>query len=208
MYSVPISIPQNFWNMKKLITIISIYFLSTFLGLVFAPSMPGSYNSEAIHSSMIKERELRERLSYSRSLADFKFALAEKESSNNWRKYNPFGYIGKFQFGEAALDVTGYGHISFLDFIDNPSIFPEKDQETAMDSLLRFNAFILQDYINDFVGTSILDTIPVTKIGLLAASHLAGPGNVKRFLNTNGRYNPKDQFGTRLSDYLGNFGRL
>ncbi len=193
--------------MKKLLIIASIFILSTFSCLVFAPSLPKSYDNNAIFLKMAKEKGLRDRLSYYRSLTDFKFALAEKESSNNWRKYNPYGYIGKFQFGKDALDVTGYGHIAFHDFIDNPSIFPEKDQEMAMDSLLRFNAFVLKDYIDEYVGSHILDSITITKQGLLAASHLAGTGNVKRFLNTNGRYNPKDQLGTSLSDYLITFGK-
>ncbi len=192
--------------MKKIIIIILIFILSPFSLNVFAPNMPGSYDSNGSMKQMKKENDLRKRLAYDRSLEDFKFAIAFKESSNNWRKYNPYGYIGKFQFGEAALDVTGYGHISFLDFIDNPSIFPEKDQDKAMDSLLRFNAYVLEEYIRDFEGTVILDSIPVTKIGVLAASHLAGPGNVKRFLNTKGRYNPKDMMGTHLSDYLMAFG--
>lgn len=192
--------------MKKIIIVILVFILSPFLVHVFAPNMPGSYDSNSIMKQMNKENDIRNRLAYDRSLEDFKYAIAFKESSNNWRKYNPYGYIGKFQFGEAALDVTGYGHISFLDFIDNPSIFPEKDQDKAMDSLLRFNAYVLEEYIRDFEGTVILDSIPVTKIGVLAASHLAGPGNVKRFLNTNGSYNPKDMLGTHLSDYLLAFG--
>ncbi len=193
--------------MKKLIIVILIFILSPFLVMVFAPNMPLSYDSNTIMKKMIKENDLRKRLAYDRSLEDFKFALAQKESSNNWRKYNPYGYIGKFQFGQAALDVTGYSHVSFHDFIDNPSIFPEKDQDKAMDSLLRFNAYVLEEYIRDYEGTFILDSIPVTKIGVLAASHLAGPGNVKRFLNTKGRYNPKDIMGTHLSDYLLAFGQ-
>jgi len=174
--------------------------------MVFAPSMHGAYDSNAILTRMIKENRLRDRLEYDRSLKDFKHALALRESSNNWRKYNPYGYIGKFQFGEAALDVTGYGHISYFDFIDNPSIFPEKEQEKAMDSLLMFNEFILEDYIQEYEGTVICDSITISKIGLLAASHLAGPGNVKRFLKSEGRYNPRDRMGTRLSDYLFAFG--
>lgn len=170
--------------------------------------MPGSYDSNAILSKMVREKKLRDRIAYDRALKDFKHALALRESSNNWRQYNPYGYIGKFQFGQAALDITGYGHISFTDFIDNPSIFPEKEQEKAMDSLLQFNAYILEDYINNYEGTFVYDSIPVTKIGLLAASHLAGPGNVIRFLNTKGRYNPKDRLGTSLSDYLETFAKL
>jgi hypothetical protein len=188
--------------MKKLVIIILIFILSPFPRMVFAPSMHQSYDSNAILTRMINEKRIRERIEYNRSIRDFKNDLAFRESSNNWRKYNPYGYIGKFQFGEAALDVTGYGHISFVDFIDNPAIFPEKEQEKAMDSLLMFNEYILKDYIEKYEGSLICDSIPVSRIGLLAASHLAGPGNVKRFLNTKGRYNPKDRMGTRLSDYL------
>ena len=193
--------------MKKIIIIISLFIFSPFSDFVFAPNMPDSYNSEAIMMKMVKEKKLRERLAFNRSLEEFKADIAFKESSNNWRKYNPYGYIGKFQFGQAALDVTGYGHVSFFEFIDNPSIFPEHEQDMAMDSLLSLNAYILKDYIRNYEGTVVLDSIPVTKLGLLAASHLAGPGNVKRFLNTNGRYNPKDQMGTKLSDYLEKFGQ-
>lgn len=194
-------------DMKKTIIILIIIFLTSLTGSVFAPNMPGSYDSSAVRSKMLKDKRLRDRLAYDRSLEDFKFALAQKESSNNWKKYNPYGYIGKFQFGQAALDLTGYGHVTFYKFIENPAVFPEKDQEIAMDSLLKFNEYVLKDYIEEYVGSYILDSILITRKGLLAASHLAGPGNVKRFINSNGSYNPMDQLGTRLSDYLITFAR-
>jgi len=143
---------------------------------------------------------------YQKNMREFKYAIAARESSNNWKDYNPYGYIGKFQFGKAAMQSTGFGHIEFVDFMNNPSVFPEYDQEKAMDSLLRINEYILRSYIAEFEGELFLDSIKITKTGLLAASHLAGPGNVKRFLKTNGRYNPQDQMGTRLSDYLITFG--
>lgn len=150
--------------------------------------------------------QIDQEIMYQKNMREFKNAIAARESSNNWKNYNPYGYIGKFQFGQAALKSTGFGHVEFIDFMNNPSIFPENDQEKAMDSLLRINEFILRSYIAEFEDEIFLDSVRITKTGLLAASHLSGTGNVKRFLKTNGRHNPQDQMGTRLSDYLITFG--
>lgn len=185
---------------------LTIIFLLVLIQGVFAPNLRSDYSFTEIQAQLRKQYQIDQEIIYQKNLRHFKYALADKESANDWKNYNPYGYIGKFQFGKAALQSTGFGNIDFVDFMNNPSIFPEKDQEKAMDSLLRINQFILKDYINDYEGDFILDSIKITRTGLLAAAHLAGPGNVKKFLDTEGRYNPKDQLGTRLSDYLINFG--
>ncbi len=173
---------------------------------LFAPNTGLKYNYEAIQYKLKQQYLIKCEEDYNNELNNFKFALAQRESDNNWKQYNPYGYIGKFQFGKAALSVTGYGHIDFIDFLDDPGIFPEEDQEKAMDSLLRFNEALLRNYIDTYLGELFLDSIKITRTGLLAASHLAGTSNVKRFLTTNGKYNPSDHLGTRLSDYLFTFG--
>jgi len=145
---------------------------------------------------------------YRENYQKFKSNLAKMESSNDWTKYNPFGYIGKYQFGQDALEATGYGHVDFISFIENPSIFTETDQEKAMDRLLKLNEQVLRPYIRSYVGHMMLDSIRITRSGLMAAAHLAGPGNVKRFLESAGQFNPKDRMGTFLSDYLIRFGDL
>ncbi|HJP08339.1 MAG TPA: hypothetical protein QF882_12895, partial [Arenicellales bacterium] len=48
-------------------------------------------------------------------------------------------------------------------------------------------------------------TSPITLNGLLAVAHLGGRTGLKKFLQTNGTYNPADSNGTRLSDYLEKF---
>ncbi|MCD6345941.1 MAG: transglycosylase family protein [Bacteroidales bacterium] len=186
-----------------------LYIISLLLILscpLFAPNTAIGYDYDSIQAELTKQYQIKCILEYRQELENFKLALAQRESDNNWKQYNPYGYIGKFQFGQSALKATGYGHIKFLDFMDNPSIFPEADQEKAMDSLLRFNEFLLRDYIGTYLGEEFLDSIKITRSGLLAASHLAGTNNVKRFLTTNGKYNPSDHLGTRLSDYLFTFG--
>ena len=45
----------------------------------------------------------------------------------------------------------------------------------------------------------------VTESGILAAAHLAGPGNVKRYLRSYGAIGFTDAFGTEIESYLRNF---
>jgi len=184
---------------------ILLLFLILGLGRSYAPNLWSDYSYEEIQNRLEKLYLIDQEILYQENLKNFKSAIAARESSDNWKEYNPYGYIGKFQFGKAALEITGFGHVDFVDFMNNPSVFPEKDQERAMDSLLNINEFILKSYIDKFDGEYLMDTVRVTRTGLLAAAHLAGPGNVKRFLETEGEYNPRDKMGTSLSDYLTTF---
>lgn len=51
------------------------------------------------------------------------------------------------------------------------------------------------------IGRTI-NNVPVTLGGLVAVAHLGGKGGMQKFVQTNGRYNPKDQLNTSLTDYL------
>jgi len=146
-----------------------------------------------------------DKAAYRENYIPFKRALAQLESSNDWTRFNVYGYIGKYQFGQDALEATGFGHVNFETFIQDPGTFSEREQEQAMDRLLKLNEQVLRTYIHRYVGHKVLDSITITRSGLLAAAHLAGPGNVKRFLESEGTFNPKDRMGTRLSDYLSGF---
>jgi hypothetical protein len=139
-------------------------------------------------------------------LENFLNHLAYKESSNNPNVVNTLGYIGKYQFGRAALKEVGYGSLRVSEFRKNPSIFPEEAQDKAIIMLLKINRKRLESTIEKYEGKYIAG-IKITEAGLLAAAHLAGASGVKRFLRTNGRYNPADSYGTRLSDYLLEFSK-
>lgn len=139
-------------------------------------------------------------------LENFLNHLAYKESSNNPNVVNTLGYIGKYQFGRAALKEIGYGSLRISEFRKNPSIFPEEAQDEAIIMLLKINRKRLESTIEKYEGKYIAG-IKITEAGLLAAAHLAGASGVKRFLRTNGRYNPSDSYGTRLSDYLLEFSK-
>lgn len=176
-------------------------------GLLPAPDLPPGGDSFSLLDAMRKEIITKDKARFHLKYTQFKKSLAKLESGNNWKDYNRYGFIGKYQFGKSALEATGYGHIKSIDFRSDPGVFPESDQEKAMDILLRLNESVMRDCFDRYVGYTILDTIPITRAGILAAAHLAGPANVKEFLQSFGEKNSKDRMGTRISDYLYQFSR-
>jgi hypothetical protein len=68
--------------------------------------------------------------------------------------------------------------------------------------LLLHNKKTLQKYIDKWEGKTINGN-EITESGILAAAHLAGPGNVKRFLRNGKEF--RDGNGTKLTSYLTQF---
>ena len=58
--------------------------------------------------------------------------------------------------------------------------------------------------IKKYVGTSIKG-VEITESGMLAAAHLAGPGNVMKYLRSYGKINFKDAYGSTIVNYLRKF---
>lgn len=137
------------------------------------------------------------------SMNAFLEELAFKESSGNWKSVNKYGYIGLYQFGKSALKDAGYRHIKTDDFIENPNIFPPKEQQKAIKRLMAKNLHYLRRYIRydrTFVGG-----VYVTISGMLAASHLVGNRSVRQFLKSNGKNDKCDANGVKCSDYMKHF---
>ena len=120
-------------------------------------------------------------------------AIGMRESSNRYDVVNGWGYMGKYQFGKRTLKSLGYD-VSREEFLNSPYL-----QEQAMLDLLNHNKKILQKYIDYWEGKTIKGK-PISESGILAAAHLAGPGNVKRFLKKGEDF--KDGNGTKLTSYL------
>ena len=127
----------------------------------------------------------------------FKEALAFKESQGNYFIINTLGYLGKYQFGIGTLQLMGV--YSATKFINDPSL-----QEKVFYTNVSRNKWILRKYIKYFVGKKVKG-IEITESGILAAAHLAGPGNVMQYLYSNGRKDVRDAYGTSLADYLKKF---
>ncbi len=120
-----------------------------------------------------------------------------RESSGNYQAVNQFGYLGKYQFGRKTLNALGYKNVSNREFLENESM-----QEEAMFALLLHNKHILRRQIEKYHGRTV-NGILITESGILAAAHLAGPGNVKKFFRKG--YEFKDGNGTKMTSYLEKF---
>ena len=117
-----------------------------------------------------------------------------RESTNNYKAVNQFGYLGKYQFGRKTLNAIGFKDVSNREFLVNPSI-----QEEAMLVLLKRNKRTLRREIKKYVGKTI-NGVYITESGLLAAAHLAGAGNVRRFFRKG--YEFEDGNGTKMTSYM------
>ncbi len=131
------------------------------------------------------------------SYIGFKEALAFKESQGNYFRTNTLGYLGKYQFGIGTLQLMGvYNKTRFL---NDPVL-----QEEVFQTNIARNKWILRRDIQRFVGEHIKG-VEVTESGMLAAAHLAGAGNVKKYLRSYGRYDVKDSYGTNIAKYMNKF---
>jgi len=120
-----------------------------------------------------------------------------RESSNNYKAVNQFGYLGKYQFGRKTLNAIGFDSISNYEFLSNPNI-----QEEAMLTLLKKNKHTLRREIKKYVGQTI-NGIYITESGILAAAHLGGAGNVRKFFRKG--YEFEDGNGTKMTSYMVRF---
>lgn len=181
--------------MKKLIFIV----LAILPMLLKAPPITKYDKTIRTYTYWLQQEELRKE----QQLTQFLFHLSLRESANNWKIINRYGYMGYYQFGNDALKTIGFGHITTKKFKKNPSIFPPDLQHAAVRLLLTYNSKKLKKYYK-YIGCTIND-VYITESGLLAAAHLGGAGSVIDFLESEGDANFFDGNGTKISEYLNEF---
>ncbi|WP_136465581.1 hypothetical protein [Flagellimonas onchidii] len=127
----------------------------------------------------------------------FKEALAFKESQGRYNVVNTLGYLGKYQFGLSTLNLMG---------VNDANVFlnDAKLQEKTFETNIARNKWILRRDIKRFNGKKIRGVI-VTESGILAAAHLAGAGNVKKYLRSYGKVDVADAYGSNISYYMRKF---
>ena len=127
-----------------------------------------------------------------------KTQIAYSESNFNYGSENQYSYIGKYQFGSAALTDQGYikpdAYARYgQDAVNYPSSWTGKDgitskdafkknpgvQERAMDNLLQRN----YNTLTRTGGIKSSDD-PATVAGMLSTSHLLGAGGAKQWRET------------------------
>ena len=127
---------------------------------------------------------------------NFLSSLGRRESGNRWDIVNKWGYYGKWQLSRA--NIRKFCGCTTKEYLKSPEL-----QTKAMMGLLRHNKKNLRKQITKYSNTA-RHGVWVTESGMLAAAHLAGAGNVRKWLR-NGK-NPKDKLGTSLEDYMTLFG--
>jgi hypothetical protein len=132
-----------------------------------------------------------------KSYIGFKEAIGFKESRGDYSIINTYGYLGKYQFGKGTLKLIGINDSK--EFLNNTYL-----QEQAFSANTSRNKWILRRDIKRFEGAYI-GGIKITESGILAAAHLAGAGNVKKYLRSGGAIEFSDAFGTSIKYYLKKF---
>lgn len=133
-----------------------------------------------------------------KTFVGFREAIAFRESRGKLSLVNPFGYMGKYQFGRSTLRTIG-----IYDF--NTFLYNAEWQDKAFSALIARNKWELRKEIEKYCGR-VINGVEITESGLLAAAHLGGAGSVKKYLRSNGRSGFKDGFGTSLRSYIKKFG--
>ena len=133
----------------------------------------------------------------SNNFIGFKEALGFKESRGNYFVVNTLGYLGKYQFGANTLKLMGVYDAS--DFLKNPKL-----QETIFELNVSRNKWILRRDIKRFVGKKI-NGVVITESGIVASAHLAGAGNVKKYLRSYGQIDFSDAYGSTIAHYMKRF---
>lgn len=158
------------------------------------------------------------------SYAQFLTALGHNESGNNYGFVSSLGYLGRFQFGEEALQAVGFyvgddgtGAIDFIGrwtglaagfgVADKAGFLASQPaQDAAADAWFArvwadITSLNLQSYIGQTAGG-----VAVTASGLVAGAHLVGVWQLRDFLASGGSNLPRDGYGTSVAEYVGRFG--
>ena len=194
---------------KKWIYYISIATITAFITLSFRatthnhtvvePDQASFYNLPSFEEIDNETEFLNFNFPYTgKTFTGFKEALAFKESQGKYTLINSLGYMGKYQFGRAALRAIGIHDSS--EFFSNPRL-----QEKAFKALLSKNKWELRNEIEKYDG-KVVNGVKVTESGILAAAHLGGAGSVKKFFKSKGKRSIKDNYGTSLENYMKRFG--
>lgn len=140
----------------------------------------------------------------------FKYELGQSESSNNYQAVNPSGALGRYQFMPATLNSlqTIYSLPAWIGkehFLTSPSL-QDLYFEKHLDDLMNY---IRNNNLDNYYGVPVVGTMKYkglqstfNEAGMLAAMHLAGTGNVKKYFQSG--YNPNDGM-TSLTDYAAYF---
>ena len=136
-------------------------------------------------------------------MAGYIDSLIGTESGGNWAAKNnetgaggKKGHYGRVQFGHARLqDAMNAGAIPQGTTPEQFMASPELQMAAE-----NWHFGDLEAKLSPYVGT-VINGQPLDLGALVAMGHLGGAGGAIKFVQSGGKYNPSDSFGTSLWDY-------
>lgn len=141
-------------------------------------------------------------------------ALRSGESGGNteavdFNKEDGKDHVGLYQFGQARLDDYNNANNTSHTVADLKAMSEEEQEAIADWHFADIETFIDDNGLDKFVGQTV-GGVNITRSGLIAMAHLGGNGGMKKFLETDGEYNPDDSSstvkGNSLAQYAEKFG--
>ena len=118
-------------------------------------------------------------------------------------------HVGLYQFGQARLDDYNNANNTSHTVADLKAMSEEEQEAIADWHFADIETFIDDNGLDKFVGQTV-GGVNITRSGLIAMAHLGGNGGMKKFLETDGEYNPDDSSstvkGNSLAQYAEKFG--
>ena len=124
-----------------------------------------------------------------------------------WTNGQP--YIGKYQMGMPRLKDLGFadkdgnmtipGHPE-IRTIQDFAKSAQAQEQVATSHFAKVDEEIKSAGLDKYIGRTV-GGVPVDQNALRGMIHIGGPNGTRRFLESDGRENPSDRFGTRIGDY-------
>jgi hypothetical protein len=174
-------------------------------GAIYADAEHGQNVGRQTRGLLIEEAGLRgDRAAQANIIMD---SLIGTESGGNASAHrtNQDGrsFGGLVQMGQARLDeVTHMMGIPNLTVSEYTAMSAADQKKIAQ---RHFVDLIEAAEATGAIGTTI-NGVTVTLSGLVAVGHLGGKGGMRQFVESGGAYNPADELGTSLTDYLSKHG--
>lgn len=156
---------------------------------------------------------------------EFMKKVAERESSNNKKAINQFGFLGLYQMGRMALIDAGVivndkkmTKNDYKNYVWTPNIwkitnyeqfleFEEAQDQAVLAYHKKLWGYIKSYKLDRFIDWNI-EGVWITKSGLIAGCHLVGIGSLKKYLNKQTQEPPKDGNGVSCLEYMKKFANL
>ncbi len=151
---------------------------------------------------------------------DYLDALRMREASGNYSLVNTLGFLGAYQFGEAALIDLGFVNNDGSPYDNDFSGgFTGKLGINSVDAFLATPAAqdaaadewfpLVWDYatalgLDSYLGQSVGGVL-ITGSSIISGAHLLGAGAVKTWLESGGTSDLADAYGTPIAEYLALF---